>query len=89
MRCDLHQHFERSEAAERLERLELLEPAQDHFELLNLELLNRRKALNAAKRLNPSIELRAGFWSDWNRLSFALERPFHTDVWNGLNGARR
>jgi hypothetical protein len=42
-----------------LERLELLEP-QGRFELLNLELLNRRKALNGAKRLNG--------WNYWNRL---------------------
>jgi hypothetical protein len=46
-----------------MERLERLEPERQWewvvvVERLNLELLNRRKALNVAKRLNV--------WNDWN-----------------------
>jgi hypothetical protein len=59
--------------------------------------LNRRKALNEAQRLNPSIGLRAGYWNDWNwqRHLFAigttgtLELLEPTLAWNVLNGAKR
>jgi len=38
------------------------------LELLNLELLNRRKALNEAKRLNG--------WYEWNWLSVFVRAAF-------------
>jgi hypothetical protein len=46
---------------ERLERLERSEAVE------RLEQLERTDpVLNGAKRLNPSIELRAGVWNAWN-----------------------
>jgi hypothetical protein len=48
------ERFERSEAVEQLERLERLERTDP--------------VVNGAKRWNPSIELRAGVWNDWNWL---------------------